>query len=733
MLDSDNGPTLSSGRRSLSWLLAGGVVGLVGVAYLNHGGEKHVSFKVGTKLVEQTENCASGGQPSSCTAPEVAVMTSYGAWTVCGPNAGLPTQTGVFVGGIEACEAECASSSTCRGVQWVQGADSTQDICFEISDNICVHHTMTPPVAQGSVPPVQNAECIVKGCDQGTVGECVAGQTQCCPASLKREVNVAGDKLVQRFARRLVLTAGATNDDVRVVRKADGTVVLCPRPTTITGGQPDAWQGAWAIGTVTTVPGEAITQTLNPHLKVIDLDGRSTVVRYDPADPTKYRVIGYVTPHGKGEDPAVDPTIQCPTEAVQYQGRRMICATGQWLPIAKVPNTADDADCVWAELDNWRIPPDLVIGGAGFFQRQDAAGAWVSTGCPVEAPDPNALCPTEVFASADNKAIVCDNKLNVLGMVDPAVGLTVDGRATVEFDNGGAVVVQNPATAVNGDQVLGNVFRHRTTNDVDTGVWSCSGITCGTTSTCTANPVLPPGKWTGLLCVGVSPLPASLRGVFWKRSKGEFDDFPFIPDVIAFCKNTDGCGKSLGEINADGELSLDLRGEKVVDWLDTTVDTEDRRAVMWIREHGFCKLTFSAVGGKGSRHSPTWFKILASCDPTESESARRLGTNVVIPSYVTSQIDAFNLHQPFMAWVHGSRYNSLLPRGCTAWALWYNLEHNMAYAHDADEVTNLENTKSRLVSIVDDRGYTLENCGHSDFASLYETSSVIHHTYDNGR
>jgi len=311
-------------------------------------------------------------------------------------------------------------------------------------------------------------------------------------------------------------------------------------------------------------------------------------------------------------------------------------------------------------------------------------------------------------------------------------GVTVDDRASVRNDDG-KILVDNPRTADGGAQVLGEVIYRQEVNLVDTGVWSCGGIACSTTSTCDASPKLPPGKWTGLLCVGVSPLPASLRGVFWKVNKGTRDEFPFIPDVIAFCKNTDGCGKSLGEIDAEGELKVDLRGEKVVDWLGTTQDTNDIRALNWIKQNGFCKLTFTAVPGKGSRHSPTWFAIEASCDPTESEYARRLGTNVIIPREVTNQIEAFNLAQPFMAWVHGSRYNSLLPRGCTAWALWTGLEQKKHYAQDAMQVTNLEKATSKLVSIVDDRGYTLPECGYSDFDTLYGKASVTHHTYDNGR
>jgi hypothetical protein len=389
-----------------------------------------------------------------------------------------------------------------------------------------------------------------------------------------------------------------------------------------------------------------------------------------------------------------------------------------------------DSRCPWPLPDGWKVD-------AGATKVIDKAGADI-TNCLLSAPEEHALCETQVFAAADHKAIVCDNKLNVLGMVDTVpAGVEVDDRAFVRFDDRNAaftdVVVQNPITADGGKQVLGAVIRDKVVNGVDAGVWSCAGITCGTTSTCEANPVLPPGKWTGLLCVGVSPLPASLRGVFWKVNKGLNDDFPFIPDLIAFCKNTDGCGKSLGHINAEGELKVDLRGEKVVDWLGTTVDAADSKALRWIRENGFCKLTFTSVTGKGSRHSPTWFRIEASCDPTESESARRLGTSVIIPSYVTTQIDAFNANDPFMTWVHGSRYNSLLPRGCTAWALWRNFEEKRNYAQDATEVTDLETATSKLVSIVDDRGYTLEECGYSNFDRLYGKSSVIHHTYDNSR
>lgn len=712
MLDSDNGPTLSSGRRSLSWLLAGGVVGLVGVGYFTRGGEKHASVEAGIKF--QADNCASGGQPSSCTSPEVATMTSYGAWTVCGPNAGLPTQTGVFVGGIEACEAKCAASTTCRGVQWVQGADSTQDICFEISDNICVHHTMTPPVAQGSVPPVQNAECIVKSCG-GATGNCVAGQTECCPASLKREVNVAGDKLVQRFARRLVVNANVAQADARVIKKADGTVVVCYRDPAAAGVNNQAF---WALGTVQLTPGNAITQTLNPHLKVINQNGRYEVVRYDPANPNTPIVVGTVV-----EAPA--NTVACPVEAVQFQGRRLICATGHMKPIATIP-----AGCAtWPFPAGWKVVGNPVTNVA----KEDGT---VIAGCVPTAPDAHALCETQVFAAADHKAIVCDNHLNVLGMVNKVpAGVEVDDRAFVRFDDRAVaftdIVVENPLTADGGKQVLGPIIRNKEVNGRETGIFACAGITCGPTSTCEANPVLPPGKWTGLLCVGVSPLPATLRGVFWKVNKGIADDFPFIPDLIAFCKNTDGCGKSLGQINAEGELVVDLRGEKVVDWLGTTFDNNDKKALDWIRENGLCKLVFTSVPGKGSRHSPTWFKIEASCDPTEG--TRRLGITTIIPSHVTEQINAFNHNQPFMTWVHGSRYNSLLPRGCTAWALWQNLDQHRNYEQDAEEVTNLEKATSRLVSIVDDRGYTLENCGYTHFDSLYGESSFIHLTYDNGR
>lgn len=719
MLDSDNAPTAPSSRRSLSWLLAGGVVGLVGVGCLSRHGEAHASFKASNKVVEQAENCASGGQPSSCTAPAVAKMTSYGAWTVCGPNAGLPTQTGVFVGGIEACEAKCTASSTCRGIQWVQGADSTQDICFEISDNICVHHTMTPPVAQNSVPPVQNAECIVKSCGDGPTGECTLGQTECCPASLKREVNVAGDKLVQRFVRRLVTTnnlPAVQSPDARIIKKDDGVVVVCTY--TYPAANADANQ-IWAKGTVNTVTGEAITQTLNPHLKVQTNGADVEVVRFDPNNPTAPTVVGKV--HVLEDN---DETVACPAEVVQFQGRKLVCPIGALHPVATLAD-----NCVLPAEGTWKFghttPP------AGGERLENADGTAIAN-CALVAVTPattHVVCPTEVFAAADGHAIVCDDHLHVLGMVDPLNNVEVDDHAFVKFDPTFAhLVVHNPVSAEGGAQDIGKVYHwKRNANGEWVGVYNCAGITCSTTSTCEAAIASAPGKWRGLLCVGVSPLPANLRGVFWKVNRGVRDHFPFIPDVIAFCANTDGCGKSLGHINAEGELVVDLRGEKVVDWLGTTVDIDDSKALSWIRENGHCKLTFTAVPGKGSRHSPSWFSIEASCDPTES------GTNVIIPSYVTDQIATFNKNEPFMVWVHGSRYNSLLPRGCTAWALWRDLDDKRSYAQDAMEVIDLDQATARLVSIVDDRGYTLEECGYSHFERLYGKSTVTHYTYDNRR
>jgi hypothetical protein len=489
-----------------------------------------------------------------------------------------------------------------------------------------------------------------------------------------------------------------------VIKKDDGTVVVCYRDPA------DPNTGWWAVGEVTTKVGEAITQTLNPHLKVVTNNGKDQVVRFDPNNPDSWIVVGDVTDKAPGD------AVSCPVEPVQFQGRKLMCAVGQLQPLAQLPDACDLALFVpgWAP-------------NAGFNGWNNVAGATCN---PNAAIDAGALCPTQVFASADNKAIVCDNKLNVLGFVHtlPA-GVTVDDKALVRFAEGQAaidtIIVQNDQTAEGGKTDLGKVVREETVNGVTHSIWSCAGISCSTTSTCDATSVLPSGKWLGLLCVGVSPLPASLRGVFWKVNKGIKDDFALIPDLIAFCQNTDGCGKSLGHINAQGQLIVDMRGEKVVDWLGTTVETDDIKALNWIKENGFCKLTFTSVAGKGSRHSPTWFQIEASCD--------NLGTNVAIPQYVSSQIDAFNDREPFMVWVHGSRYNSLLPRGCTAWALWTGLEQKRTYAQDAFEVVDLEKATSKLVSVVDDRGYTLEECGYSKFDSLYGKSSVIHYTFDNSR
>jgi len=187
-------------RRRVVGSVIAATVGVVGCACLH-------SQRTGVEHLESitaVETCTDGGVVASCPLGEETSIVSLGDWTVCGSNAILPTQEVVFVGGVEQCKKECIENAACRGIQWVQGADVSADICIQVHEDICEHVTIERPQATASSPAPQDAACMIKKC--GTPSLCTDGQEECCPLCRKEQHETP---IVDKIVRDVLVPGGA--------------------------------------------------------------------------------------------------------------------------------------------------------------------------------------------------------------------------------------------------------------------------------------------------------------------------------------------------------------------------------------------------------------------------------------------------------------------------------------------------------------------------------------------